>query len=76
MPINRLTKKQKAIVGSIKSALCIPIRSSDKIIGVLCMDSKENIPRTLFTNEDVYTFADACAKVISGNCFENGVSPK
>jgi len=73
IPENRLTRKQISVMKGINSTLSIPIWYNNSVIGVLNLDSKQTVADTLFDNDNVYTLASACAKVISGLCFDDGV---
>lgn len=69
----RLNQQQVGVVNNIKSALSVPIWYNGNVVGVLSMDSKQNVNETLFTHEDIYTLALACANSVGAQCFEDGV---
>jgi hypothetical protein len=75
MPGQLLNNKQHTIVKGIKSTLSVPIWYNDNVIGVLNLDSKQNITDTLFDQDSIYTLVSACAKVVSDLCFNDGVAP-
>ncbi len=74
LPAGRLNKKQKAICASIKSTLSIPIVYEGKVVGVLNLDSKENISDTLFSREKVYNTARACADALRAEFYNDGIA--
>jgi hypothetical protein len=74
-PANRLTKakKDKDVVKNIKSTLSVPIWLEDKVVGVLNLDSKQNVKDTLFIDDQVVALAMAWSEAFSGQCHEDGV---
>jgi hypothetical protein len=73
LPARSLPKDKAAIVRSIKCTLSVPICLDDWVVGVLNLDSKQNIRDTLFLDNDVIVLAGACANALSGQFFEDGV---
>jgi GAF domain-containing protein len=77
LPADRLNKSQTSIVGnSIRSWLGVPILYNDSVVGVLNLDSEQNIDRTKFADESVYRLAAACARDIGALCFQDGVKAR
>lgn len=76
-PEKRLTPKQRQVVGYIKSVLSVPIwsKKQKKVIGVLNLDSKWNVDRTYFHQENVIQRLEAWARVFSTMLFSDGVKP-
>jgi hypothetical protein len=71
----RLMPAQRQVVGSLKSVLSIPIWSKErkKIIGVLNFDSKWNVDRTFFNDQDVIQHLEARSRLFSTLLFSDGV---
>jgi len=75
LPAKRLSTRQLEVVGAIGSTLSIPIMSPDgATLGVLNLDSKQNVSDTLFSETAVYTLAEACARELVAQCFPDGVA--
>jgi hypothetical protein len=73
-PGRGLTKHQREVLGHLNSVLAIPILQEGKFVGLLVLDSKENVARTKFNKSEVYTLASQAAKVISGQFDPTGVA--
>ena len=73
LPAKRLNKSKTPIVQNIHSTLSIPIWLEGSVVGVLNLDSKQNIKDTLLTDADVISLSTACSQIISGQCHEDGV---
>lgn len=73
LPAKRLNKSKTPIVHHIHSTLSIPIWLEGSVVGVLNLDSKQNIKDTLLTDAEVISLSTACSQIISGQCHENGV---
>ena len=75
LPAKRLSPRQLEVVGAIGSTLSLPIMSPEgSALGVLNLDSKQNVSDTLFSERGVYTLAEACARELAAQCFPDGVA--
>lgn len=69
-----MNEKQRDIVGNIKSALSIPIIYKGDVVGVMNLDSKDNISDTLFLDTTVYNLANACTNALRAEFYKDGVA--
>lgn len=76
LPAKRLAEAKKDVVKNIKSTVSIPIWLEDKVVGVLNLDSKQNVKDTLFVDAEVLSLAVACSRIISGQCHEDGIEER
>jgi len=75
LPAKRLSPQQLQVVGTIGSTLSLPIMSSEgAVLGIMNLDSKQNVSDTLFSQTAVYTLAEACARELAAQCFSDGVA--
>lgn len=72
-PIHRLSLKQSPLVKTIKSVISFPLWHNGKVVGVLGLDSKENIDQTKFDNDQVLDLFKASARLLSTHCPLEGV---
>lgn len=73
LPADGLSEDKANALDSIKSWLGVPIRYNDTVVGVLNLDSEQNIDQTRFTDRSIYTLAVACARDIATLCYQDGV---
>ncbi|MCG8554025.1 MAG: hypothetical protein MJD61_01870 [Proteobacteria bacterium] len=75
-PAGRLTDRQKAVVGQVRSVLSVPIWSDPprEVIGILNLDSRFNIDRTLFHHQDIAKVLEASARSLGKVITPNGVA--
>ncbi|MGH3088944.1 MAG: GAF domain-containing protein, partial [Rubrobacteraceae bacterium] len=72
--MGRLETTQAEVVNnSINSWLSVPIRYNDAVVGVLNLDSGQNLDRTRFADRDVYLLAEAYARDLTTLCPQDGV---
>lgn len=74
-PKKNLTEKQIKIVGGINSVLSLPIwhKETKKVVGILNLDSIENVDKTFFNREEVVHAVTARAGPLSMMLFRDGV---
>ena len=73
LPAKRVKTQHTLSVRGIRSTLSIPIWLEDTIVGVLNLDSKQNVRDTDFTDGDICALAVGCAGILSGQCHLDGV---
>lgn len=73
-PIQSIGKDEMEIVSYLKSVIAVPIISTGgKVIGVLVMDSTDNLEITNFHEQWLIKLAQAYANTIEPMCFFDGV---
>lgn len=63
-----MTPKQREITDGVKSAVSVPVRSSEStgnVVGVLTLDSETPLDETRFDDEDVQRLAEEYARLVS-----------
>lgn len=73
LPAKNIHKNKLSAIKSIKCTLSIPISQDGSVVGILNLDSKQNIKDTQFLDNEVLVLAHACAEAISGQFHEDGV---
>jgi hypothetical protein len=71
--LQSVNPKKIGAINSIKCTLSIPIWMEGAVVGVLNLDSKQNMRDTLFLDNDVIILAQAFAETLSGQFHEDGV---
>lgn len=69
-----MTEAQKAATSNRKSALRVPIVYGDDFVGMLNMDSMENVSRTKFDETKVVSLAVEAASFLAGQLDPKGVA--
>lgn len=72
-PVHRLNLKQRPVVKSIQSVISFPIWHNGKVVGVLGLDSKENVEQTRFDNEEVLEIFTSSTSKLATHCPFEGV---
>lgn len=72
-PIHRLNLTQRPVVKSIKSVISFPIWHNGKVVGVLGLDSKENVEETRFDNVEILDLFNASTAILATHCPFEGV---
>lgn len=76
LPAGRLTESQRCATAHLNSTLSVPIwdKELDKVVGVLNLDSEQNIEGSFFNNAEMIRLAAACAQHLAAHCFSDGVA--
>jgi len=76
LPADRLSESQRRVTAHLKSTLSVPIWDIDKntVVGVLNLDSEQNIEASLFNDGDIIRLAAGCAQHLVAFCFPSGVA--
>ncbi len=72
-PINTVHRKKIPFVSQIESVLAVPILETDKVVGVLALDSEFPITATRFDQREIAALARSHANHLAGLCFFDGV---
>jgi hypothetical protein len=76
LPAQRLKESCHDAVMFLNSTLSVPIwdAGADSPVGVLNLDSKDNVDKTRFEDNAVYILASACARTLVAHCRPGGVT--
>ena len=72
-PVKTVHRKKIPFVAQIESVLAVPILETDKVVGVLALDSEFPITATRFDQQDIAALARSYANHLAGLCFFDGV---
>jgi hypothetical protein len=75
-PPHRLTANQRQVVEPIKSVISFPVWYDGKVVGVVGLDSKENVTETKFNEYLIYHEIGEYAKALAPYCPRDGVRAK
>jgi hypothetical protein len=77
LPAGRLTESQRRATSHLNSTLIWPIWDKDqnKVVGVLNLDSEQNIEKSFFLHDTIIDSTAACAQHLVAHCFPDGVAP-
>lgn len=77
LPAESLKPIQHRAVLHLKSVLSIPIldKETSKVVGILNLDSVENVEKTHFNDGAVHRLALGMRDTLVAHCFPNGVAP-